>query len=130
MSRAGQQDQDSQDGEWMALRLDQFPLLLMVSLSDHRRDCSRLTVAAASAAATRTSAGSAAAVGSSTTSTTSTGASSGMGTAKAAAVRTVIAMPVNAAEPCLNTADVAVDQGAFRIVPRVHGVVFIQHETL
>jgi hypothetical protein len=53
-----------------------------------------------------------------------------MGTAKAAAVRTVIAMPVNAAEPCLNTADVVVDQGAFRIAPRAHGVVFIQHETL
>jgi hypothetical protein len=53
-----------------------------------------------------------------------------MGTAKAAAVRTVIAMPVNAAEPCLNTADVVVDQGALRIAPRAHGVVFIQHETL
>ena len=34
MSRAGKQDQDNQEGEWVALRLDQFPLLLMVSLSD------------------------------------------------------------------------------------------------
>ncbi len=30
---AGQQNQDSQEGEWVALALDQFPLLLMVSLS-------------------------------------------------------------------------------------------------
>ncbi len=34
MSCAGEQDQDSQEGEWVALRLDQFPLLLKVSLSD------------------------------------------------------------------------------------------------
>jgi hypothetical protein len=38
MSGAGQQDrrqdQESQECEWVALRLDQFPLLLMVSLSD------------------------------------------------------------------------------------------------
>lgn len=34
VSRAGEPDQDSQEGEWMALKLDQFPLLLMVSLSD------------------------------------------------------------------------------------------------
>lgn len=35
MSRAREQDQDRQEGEWVALKLDQFPLLLMVSLSDH-----------------------------------------------------------------------------------------------
>jgi hypothetical protein len=54
----------------------------------------------------------------------------GTATAKAAAVGTVIAMPVNAAEPCLNTADVVVDHGALRIASRARGVVFIQHETL
>src|SRR5882757_8591431 len=37
MSGAGQQDHDSQKGEWVALRLDQFPLLPMVSLSDQGR---------------------------------------------------------------------------------------------
>jgi hypothetical protein len=103
-----------------------------------------LTVAAASpsSAATRTSAGSSPAVGSSTTSTeaaaavgastTSTGSAAGMGTAtaKTAAVRTVIAMPVDTAKPCLDAADVVVDDCAFRVTPRAHGVVLIQHETL
>ena len=35
MSGAGQQDQNNQESERVALRLDQFPLLLLVSLSDH-----------------------------------------------------------------------------------------------
>jgi hypothetical protein len=35
MSGAGHKGQNRQEGKWVPLKLDQFPLLLMVSLSDH-----------------------------------------------------------------------------------------------
>jgi hypothetical protein len=59
-------------------------------------------------------------------------AAAGMGaaTAKTAAVRTGVAVPANAAEPCLDTVDVVVDQGTFRTAPRAHRVVFIHYEAL
>jgi hypothetical protein len=56
-----------------------------------------------------------------------------MGTATtktAAAVRTVIAVAADTAEPCLDTADVVVDDGAFRVASRARGIVLSQHETL
>jgi len=103
--------------------------------------------------ASRTYAGRSPAVGSATTSTEAASAamgtasasakstpamgahaaetSAGMGTAKAAAaVRTVVAVAVDTAEPCLDTADMVVDYGAFRVTSGACGVVFSHHETL
>ncbi len=59
-----------------------------------------------------------------------TAAAVGTASAKTAAVRTEIAVPVDAANPCLDTVDVVVDHGAFRIALQAHRVVFIQHEAL
>jgi hypothetical protein len=57
--------------------------------------------------------------------------SAGMGAAKtAAAMKTVVAVAVDTAEPCLDTADVVVDHGAFRITSGACGIVFSHHETL
>jgi hypothetical protein len=57
--------------------------------------------------------------------------SAGMGTAKAAAaVRTVVAVAVDTAEPCLDTANVVVDDGPLRITSRAWSIVFGYHETL
>jgi hypothetical protein len=47
-----------------------------------------------------------------------------------AAVCAVVTVPVDTAEPRLNTADVVVEHCAFRIGLAARGVVFIQHETL
>jgi hypothetical protein len=46
MSGAGQQDQDSQKGKRVAPKLDQFPLLLMVSLSDFGASLGRYQIEA------------------------------------------------------------------------------------
>jgi hypothetical protein len=45
-------------------------------------------------------------------------------------MHTVIAVAVDAAEPCLDTADVVVDHGAFRITSQARCIVLSQHETL
>jgi hypothetical protein len=103
-------------------------------------------VAAASdtrTSAARTYAGCSPAVGPATTSTeaaaamgsasTSAEPPAGMGTAAAktaTAVRTVVAVAVDTAEPCLDTADVVVDNRAFRVTSRSRGIVLAHHEAL
>ena len=106
----------------------------MASSSSAARSTATGTTAAGPATAVGTAApstGPATAVGTATSSAGSTTGVETAATAKSlAAVCAVVTVPVDTAEPRLNTADVVVEHCAFRIALAARGVVLTQHETL